>query len=144
MSLWGNCCWVWSQTGHFLRYRDSHRRSETLLQEWNLGKYPTCSRAGRAARPPLQCAAPRYLIERSVRSPLTEEQIAAGSRQSITIGDQLGITWIKSYYSAKDGKWYCKYEAPNADLLYEHARLGGFSIDRVYPIDVVVDPAMFR
>jgi len=86
---------------------------------------------------------PRYLIERSV-PPLTEEEIAAGSRRSIAIGDQLGITWIKSYYSAKDGKWYCEYEAPNADLIWEHARLGEFPIDKVYPIDVVVDPAMFR
>ena len=87
---------------------------------------------------------PRYLIERSVPTPLTEEQIAAGSRQSIAIGDQLGITWIKSYYSVKDGKFYCEYEAPNADLLYEHARLAEVPIDRVYLIDVVVDPAMFR
>ena len=86
---------------------------------------------------------PRYLIERSV-PPLTEEEIDVGSRRSIAVSDQLGITWIKSYYSAKDGKYYCEYEAPNAELIYEHARLAEIPIDRVYPIDVVVDPAMFR
>ena len=86
---------------------------------------------------------PRYLIERSC-PPLSDEELATAAQRSIAISDQLGVTWIKSYYSAKDGKFYCEYEAPNADLLYEHARLGEFPIDRVYPIDVVVDPAMFR
>jgi hypothetical protein len=88
---------------------------------------------------------PRYLIERSwTLPPLSDEELAVAARRSIAISEQLGISWIKSYYSAKDGKYYCEYEAPNADLLYEHARLGEFPIDRVYPIDVVVDPAMFR
>ena len=86
---------------------------------------------------------PRYLIERSV-PPLTEEEINVGSQRAIAVSDQLGITWIKSYYSAKDGKFYCEYEAPNAEVIYEHARLAEIPIDRVYPIDVVVDPAMFR
>jgi Protein of unknown function (DUF4242) len=86
---------------------------------------------------------PRYLVERSV-PPLSDEDLTAAAQRSIAICDQLGITWIKSYYSAKDGKFYCEYEAPNADLLYEHARRGEIPIDRVYPIDVVVDPAMFR
>ena len=89
---------------------------------------------------------PRFLIERSVPpAPLpSEAEQDAGARRSIAISQQLGITWIKSYYSAKDGKWYCEYEVPNADLIWEHARLGQFPIDRVYPIDLVQDPGMFR
>jgi len=86
---------------------------------------------------------PRYLIERSL-PPLSEEEMTAGAQRAIAVSDQLGITWIKSYYSAKDGKFYCEYEAPNAEVIYEHARLAEIPIDRVYPIDVVVDPAMFR
>jgi hypothetical protein len=69
---------------------------------------------------------PRFLVERSVPpAPLpSEAEQGAGSRRSIAISQQLGITWIKSYYSAKDGKWYCEFGAPNADLIWEHARLG--------------------
>jgi hypothetical protein len=62
----------------------------------------------------------------------------------MAISDQLGITCIKSYYSAKDGKGYCEYESPNAGLIWQHARLGKFPIDRVYPIDLVVDPGRFK
>ena len=69
---------------------------------------------------------PRYLIERSV-PPLTEEEIDAGSRRSIAISDQLGITWIKSYYSAKDGKWYCEYEAPERRLALGTCQAGRVS-----------------
>ena len=89
---------------------------------------------------------PRFLVERSVPpAPVpSEAEQDVGARRSIAISQQLGITWIKSYYSAKDGKWYCEYEAPNADLIWEHARLGQFPIDRVYPIDLVQDPGMFR
>jgi len=86
---------------------------------------------------------PRYLIERSV-SPLSKDELAAAARRSIDACNQLGITWVKSYYSAENGKFYCEYEAPNADLLWKHAKLGQLPIDRVYPIDVVVDPAMFK
>ena len=85
----------------------------------------------------------RFLVERSA-SPLTEEELSVTAQQIIAISNQLGITWVKSYYSARDGKWYCEYESPNADLLWEHARLGQFPIDRVYPIDLIVDPGMFK
>ena len=86
---------------------------------------------------------PRYLIERSV-PPITKDELAVVARRSIDVCTQLGITWVKSYYSAENGKFYCEYEAPNADLLWKHAKLGQIPIDKVYPIDVVVDPAMFK
>jgi Protein of unknown function (DUF4242) len=85
----------------------------------------------------------RYLIERSF-PPFNEAELNEAGRRSVAIAAELGITWIKSYYSAKDGKFYCEYEAPNAELIWEHARRGQFPIDRVYPIDMVVDPAMFK
>ena len=85
----------------------------------------------------------RFLVERS-SPPLTEEELSATAQQVIAVSNQLGITWIKSYYSAQDGKWYCEYESPNAELIWQHARLGQFPIDRVYPIDLVVDPGMFK
>jgi len=86
---------------------------------------------------------PRYLIERSVPA-LSKDELAAAARRSIGVCTQLWITWVKSYYSAENGKFYCEYEAPNADLLWQHAKLGQLPIDKVYPIDVVVDPSMFK
>ena len=59
---------------------------------------------------------PRYLIERSCPLSVMKRR-SLQPRRSIAISDQLGVTWIKSYYSAKDGKCYCEYEAPNADLI---------------------------
>jgi hypothetical protein len=86
---------------------------------------------------------PRYLIERSV-APLSKDELGVVARRSIDVCTQLGITWVKSYYSAENGKFYCEYEASNAELLWKHAKLGQIPIDKVYPIDVVVDPAMFK
>jgi hypothetical protein len=85
----------------------------------------------------------RFLIERSVPA-LSKDELAVVARRSIDVCRQLGITCVKSYYSADNGKFYCEYEAPNADLLWKHAQLGQIPIDKVYPIDVVVDPAMFK
>lgn len=32
------------------------------------------------------------------------------------------VHWIRSYYSAEEGKLYCEYEAPSLELLSGHAR----------------------
>ena len=50
---------------------------------------------------------PKFLTVRTV-PPLTDEQSAAGAKRSITLGKQVGVRWVKSYYSAKDGKFYCE------------------------------------
>jgi uncharacterized protein DUF4242 len=34
----------------------------------------------------------------------------------------------------------CVYIAPSADLIREHARLGGFPADRVLEVATVIDP----
>lgn len=54
-----------------------------------------------------------------------------------------GVVWIKSYISESEGKTYCEYEAPNPEMLLEHARRLGISADRVTLISVEVNPAMF-
>lgn len=86
---------------------------------------------------------PRYLVERSL-PPLSQDELASVGRRAAAAAEQIGITWIKSYYSAQDGKSYCEFEAPNAELVTEHARLAQLPIAKVYPIDLVVDPAMFK
>lgn len=86
---------------------------------------------------------PRYLITRTVPA-LTEEQIAAAGKLSKAVTEELGIKWIKSYYSEKDGKFYCEYEAPNVDLIYEHGRRAQLPVDSVSMISGEFDPSMFK
>jgi hypothetical protein len=86
---------------------------------------------------------PRYLITRTVPA-LTEEQIAAAGKLSKAVTEELGIKWIKTYYSEKDGKFYCEYEAPNVDLIYEHGRRAHLPVDSVSMISGEFDPSMFR
>ena len=86
---------------------------------------------------------PRYLITRTV-PPLTQEDISAAGKLSKAVGQDLGIKWIKSYYSENDGKFYCEYEAPNVDLIYEHGRRAQVPVDSVSLISDEFDPSMFK
>jgi Nickel responsive protein SCO4226-like len=86
---------------------------------------------------------PRYLITRTL-PPLTEEQILAAGKLSKAVTEELGIKWIKSYYSANDGKFYCEYEAPNVDVIYEHGRRAQLPVDSVSMISGEFDPSMFK
>lgn len=86
---------------------------------------------------------PRFIIERSI-PPMTRDELAEAARRSKqAIAAMDGIVWIKSYISEADGKIYCEYEAPNAALLWEHARRAGLPIDRVSEIGLEVSPDMF-
>lgn len=87
---------------------------------------------------------PRFLIERTVGT-LTPEQIEAGSRRSIEVlGTMSDLVWIRSYYSDAEGKIYCEYEAPNAEVIREHARRAGLPVDRILEVSLELSPAMFR
>ncbi len=86
---------------------------------------------------------PKFLTTRSV-PPLTDEQIASGSKRSMAVGEEIGVRWIKSYYSAKDGKLYCEWEAPSIEVIYEHARLIESPVDSVSLISDEFDPSMFK
>jgi hypothetical protein len=86
---------------------------------------------------------PKFLTVRSV-PPLTEEQIASASRRAMALGKDIGVNWIKSYYSAIDGKLYCEWEAPSIDVIYEHARLLESPVDSVSLISGEFDPSMFK
>ena len=57
---------------------------------------------------------PKYIVFRTVGE-VSEEQMEARMRSSIEAADQMpGVRWIRSYYSAEEGKIYCEYEAPRA------------------------------
>ena len=86
---------------------------------------------------------PKFLTTRTV-PPLTDEQMIASSRRSVAVGTEIGVKWIKSYYSAADGKLYCEWEAPSIEAIYEHANRMNSPVDSVSVISEEFDPSMFK
>ncbi|SDF82745.1 DUF4242 domain-containing protein [Terriglobus roseus] len=85
---------------------------------------------------------PKFLIERTLpgAGDLTAEQLKAISQTSCSVLRNLGpqIQWVESFVTPN--KIYCIYVAPNAELIREHARLGGFPADSVEPIKETISP----
>lgn len=76
---------------------------------------------------------------------MQSEDLEKLAKRSIEVADGMpGVVWIKSYISESEGKTYCEYEAPNPEVLFEHARRIGISADRVALINIEVNPSMFR
>ena len=85
----------------------------------------------------------KYVVFRTVGE-LSDEEIEAGSLRSIaTLEGMPDVRWIRSYYSAEEGKIYCEYEAPNVELIFEHAQRAGIPIDRAEVVREL-EPSMFR
>lgn len=86
---------------------------------------------------------PKYLIERNLpgAGQLTAAQLHDISAKSNKVISSLGpeIRWLNSYVT--EDKLYCVYVAPDTDIIYEHARCGGFPADRVTKIAAEIDPA---
>ena len=89
---------------------------------------------------------PQYVIEREVpgAGQLTDAQIHDMSVKSIEVLDALGqkIQWLHSYVT--EDKVYCVYLAPDEETLREHARRGGFPINRVSAVRRLLDPVNYR
>jgi hypothetical protein len=85
---------------------------------------------------------PRYLIEREIPNAgaLSAAELQAISQKSCGVLGELGpsIQWVQSYVT--EDKITCVYLAPNAELIREHARRGGFPADRVLEVTTVIDP----
>ena len=79
---------------------------------------------------------PKYLIEREIANAaaLSADELRDVARRSNAVLRDLGpsIQWVQSYVT--EDKITCVYIAPNAELVREHARLGGFPADRVLEI----------
>jgi cell division inhibitor SulA len=85
---------------------------------------------------------PKSVIERNIpeAGKLSAEQLQAISQKSCGVLRELGpqIQWVQSYVT--DDKIYCVYIAPNADVIHEHARQGGFPANRISEVKQVIDP----
>lgn len=85
---------------------------------------------------------PKYIIEREIPNvaALTRAELKAIAQKSCGVLQKLGpsIQWVQSYVT--EDKITCVYIAPNADMIREHARLGGFPADRVLEVATMIDP----
>lgn len=85
---------------------------------------------------------PKYIIFRTVGD-ISEEELEAANLRSIeTLEVMPGVRWIRSYYSAEEGKIYCEYEAPSVEALIEHARKAGIPFDHAEVVREL-EPGMF-
>lgn len=85
---------------------------------------------------------PKYVIEREIpnAAALSPAELQAIAERSCAVLRELGptIQWNHSYVT--EDKLTCIYIAPNAELIREHARLGGFPADKVLEVVTMIDP----
>jgi hypothetical protein len=85
---------------------------------------------------------PKYVIERELpgAGELTADQLKGASQTSCGVLSNMGpqIQWLQSYVT--DDKIYCVYIAPNAEMVREHARQGGFPANSVKEVVTIIDP----
>jgi len=84
-----------------------------------------------------------YVIEREIpgAGDFTAEQLKAISQTSCGVLSKMGpkIQWVHSYVTSD--KIYCIYNAPNEDMVREHAKQGGFPANSVSKVAAIIDPA---
>ncbi len=86
---------------------------------------------------------PTYLVLRTVGE-LSEDDIRATVERDREVRERLpGVRWVRSYYSAEEGKLYCEYEAPSLQLLYEFDRRVGMPLDHATVMQNL-EPSTFR
>jgi hypothetical protein len=91
----------------------------------------------------LEVTVPKYIIERELpgAGKLSVAELAAITQKSNQVICDLGpeIRWLESFVT--DDMLYCVYISPDEDILFEHARCGGFPINKVARIAAVIDPS---
>jgi len=85
---------------------------------------------------------PKFVIERDLpgAGKLSPKDLKGVAEKSCSVLDRLGpkIQWVHSYVT--DDKIYCVYIAPDAELVREHAKQGGFPANRVSAVRAMMDP----
>ena len=85
---------------------------------------------------------PRYIIERELpgAGKLSQEELQAVSQKSCSVLEDLGprIQWVESFVT--EDKIYCVYQAPNKELIRQHAEMGGFPANRIEEIRNIISP----
>jgi hypothetical protein len=85
---------------------------------------------------------PKYVIEREIpgAGKLSRQELQAISQKSCSVLQSMGptIQWVQSYVT--DDKIYCIYNAPDADMIREHAKKGGFPANVISRVRTIIDP----
>ncbi len=85
---------------------------------------------------------PKYVIERNLpdAGKLTAQELKAISQMSNSVLRDLGptINWVQSYVT--DNRIYCVYIAPNEEMIRQHAKMGGFPVDKISEVRAIIDP----
>ncbi len=85
---------------------------------------------------------PKYVIEREIpgAGKMTAEQLKGISQTSCGELRKMGpqIQWVHSYVTTD--KIYCVYNAPNEEMVREHAKQGGFPANSVSSVSTIIDP----
>ena len=85
---------------------------------------------------------PKFIIEREITGvgDSTAEQLKGISQKSCSVLNEMGpqIQWVQSYVTGN--KIYCVYNAPNEDMIREHASKGGFPANSISRVTSIIDP----
>lgn len=85
---------------------------------------------------------PKFIIEREVPNAgaLSAAELRSIAQRSVAALLRLhpGIQWVQSFVT--EDKITCVFIAPDAEVIREHARLGGFPADRVLEVAKIIDP----
>jgi hypothetical protein len=85
---------------------------------------------------------PQYVIEREVPGvgKLSPPELKALSQKSCGVIRNIGpqIEWVHSYVTGD--KIYCVYNAPNEQMIREHAKQGGFPANRISEVRGMISP----
>jgi hypothetical protein len=85
---------------------------------------------------------PKYVIEREIPDlgKLNAEELKAISQASCAVLNELGpqIQWVQSYVT--NDKLYCIYNAPNEEMIREHAKRGQFPANLISKVSTIIDP----
>ncbi len=83
---------------------------------------------------------PKYVIERELpgAGKLSAEELSGISQKSCEVLQEMGpqIQWNESFVT--DDKVYCVYIAPNEEAVREHAQKGGFPVNRISEVKLVI------
>jgi len=84
----------------------------------------------------------KFVVERNLPGAgnLSVEELQAISQTSCEVINKLDkpYHWIQSFIA--EDKIYCIHIAENEEVIREHARLGGFPVNRVTEVKTIIDP----
>lgn len=85
---------------------------------------------------------PKYLVERNIPGAnlLTADELCDISSKSNTVVAGLDVPYIWHHSYVAGDKIYCVHEAESADVIYQHAKEGGFPANLVTEIKNVISP----